>query len=330
MKKYYLINTLILIFGLLLISCDSDYGMPEPYTPYMEDAPDYSPKVYINNQVPPINQFSFTAIYVEKENIIRVEGDSISKFSVKMTSPATEKMVVKLAIDEKYIEEYNQKNETDYILMSKDYYVMNSDEAIIEAGKKESEPVTIAVKLGSAQVQQISKPLMLPLKIVSVNGKTEGISENLQSIAISGKVNLVLDNIDSSNPPIDGTPFNEGIELVSDNPYYLENLTDGVLDYGNWWPYSQTYLEIHLPKEELIKGIIINTGLGYYQLGSVNVTSQGSSGNVTQGTFSTKESGEEFYLKFKRPMSVKMIRLSNFLTTRGSAYPDVFEVRLVK
>ena len=205
---------------------------------------------------------------------------------------------------------------------------MNSDEAIIEVGKKESEPITIAIKLDAEQVKNIGKPLMLALKIVSVNGKTDGIGKNFHLVTIYGKVNLLLDNIDSSNPPIDGTPFNEGVKLVSNNPYSIEELIDGVLGYGNWWPYEETYLEIHLPKEELIKGIIINTGLGSYQLGSVNVTSQGSSGNVTQGAFFTK--AEKNFISIQETNVGKDDRLSNFLTTRGSAYPDVFEVRLVK
>ena len=59
MKPYYSIHALALIFSLFMIACDSDYGMPEPYTPYMEDAPDYKSKVYIVIKRSPLTAMIF-------------------------------------------------------------------------------------------------------------------------------------------------------------------------------------------------------------------------------------------------------------------------------
>lgn len=328
-------NIFIIIFTLFVAisftACD-DYGKPDSYIPYMgEDAPDNSTKVYINTQTPPINEYRFTASFFEKENAIRVQGDSTCKFTVKITSPATEKLVVKLGTDENYITEYNKKNKTNYILLSKNNYTISKEEVVIEAGQKESaDSISIVLKMNT-DITKIENPVILPIKIASVNGKTDNISRNLNGIVITGQINLILDNIDSSNKPIEGVAFNKNVVLESNKTSNLPVLIDGNLTGRYWYPSNtSTYLVTHLPQEEPIKGIIINTGTGSYQFASVRIATQRSSGQVIQGVFATQQVGAEHYIKFKTPVSAKSFRFENFLTLRGGAQPDIMEIRFVK
>ncbi|MDO5663734.1 MAG: DUF1735 domain-containing protein [Bacteroidia bacterium] len=330
MKNIFII--IFTLFAILFITSCDDYGKPDPYVPFLgKDAPDYKTKVYVNTLTSPLNEYGFTATYMEVEKTVTIQGDTIIKFPVKITTPATERMAVKFDVDEKYVTSYNEKNKTDYMLLPKNNYVIKKDEVFIESGQKESKDSILIILKLDEKVSEIEKQVQLPVRIASVNGKTENISSNLDGINVFGRINSILDNVDSSNKLIEGEVFNSGVTLKSNKTTNLSVLINGDITEQFWYPSNAlTYVELHLEKEELIKGFKINTDNGRWQFASVRILTSRASGSIVQGTFTTKEVGTEFYIKFKQPVSGKMFRFERFLTLTGAVQPDISEISLIK
>lgn len=333
MRNILSISLFVFIASLLFISCDDEYGRPELYTPYMgEDVPDNKTKIYINNQIPPVNEYSFQVTYREKEDLLELEGDSIYKFPVKITTPASERLVIKCAVDEDFIEEYNERNEANYIILPSTSYVFEKSEVVIEKGETESrDSVSVLLKIDSS-IKDIPYDLLLPIKIVSVNETNDNISSNLSRVSVYGSITLVLDNVDSSGDVIDGEVFNDNVTLESSRTSGLAYLIDGKLGPGYWYPSNtSTYLIINLPEETTIKGLKINSSAGYYLFRSVDISIEGLTGRyIVQGNFYKEQSETEFYIKFKTPVTTKSIRLQNFRTQSNGAQPDITELNLIK
>lgn len=333
MRNILSISLFVFIAGLLFISCDDEYGRPEAFTPYLgEDVPDYKAKVFFNNQIPPVNQYDFYVTFREKENLLDFKGDSIFKFPVKITTPSNENLVVKCAIDESFIEEYNEKNDAQYVILPSASYIFENSEVVIEKGKTESkDSITVRLRIDSS-FKELYNDVLLPIKIVSVNETNDNISSNLSRIFIFGELTLVLDNVDSSGDVIEGTVFNNNITLESNRTAGLAYLTNGSVTGGSWYPQNtSTYLIVHLPEEMTIKGLKINSLGGNYLFRSVDISTEGSNGRyIVQGNFHKEQSQTEFYIKFKTPVTTKRIRLQNFSTQRNGAQPDITELNLIK
>lgn len=338
MKKYYLINTLILFFGLLLISCDSDYGRPEPYTPFMENAPDYKSKIYISNQTLPINLYSFQATYREKENTLEIAGDSIFKFPVKITIPANERLVIKCAIDENFLNEYNEEHDTRYVALPANYYVFEKNEVVIEKGALESkDSVSLRLNIDNS-ITEILDDVFLSIQIESVNGTKENISSNFSRVSIFGTIISVLDNVDSSVNKVEGEQFNDNLTFESSSySRLLHFLNDGEVSnfYMSWMTQnSDDYLLLKLPEEETINGIIIYSMAGGYQIASLDVKVEKGNKYINQGAAQFRQFGffdkPILYIKFKTPVKTKSIRLENFKNFYGDSQTHIQEIYLVK
>lgn len=333
MKKYTSIILFVLIGALSLNSCNDDYGEPEPYTPYMgKEAPDFKTKIYINNQITPVNQYDFKVTYQEKENYLNFEGDSIFKFPIKITNPADEKLVVKCAIDDAFIEDYNEKNDTEFEMIPSHYYIFEKNEVTIKSGQTESkDSISVRLKFDN-RIKELQNDILLPIQIVSVNETKENISSNLSRINAFGTIIIILDNIDSSGDVILGEEFNNNIILESNQPWGLNKITDGNVTGGYWYPgNSSTYLTINLPEQMTIKGLKINSRQGNYLFRSVTISVKGAGGRYTvNGVFDKKQSNAEFYIKFKTPVTTRSIKLQDFRTQRNGAQTDISEINLIK
>lgn len=338
MKPYYSIHALALIFSLFMIACDSDYGMPEPYTPYMEDAPDYKSKVYINNQTLPINRYDFQATYREKKNRLEITGDSIFRFPVKITAPAEDRLVITCAVDEGFPDEYNERHDTRYISLPANYYVFEKSEVVVEKGAVESKD-SISVRLNiDNTIKEVIDDVSLSIQIASVNNTKEHISSNLSRVSIFGTIAPVLDNVNSSVSAIEGERFNENIAFESSSyAHLLHFLNDGITSnfYRSWMTQSpDDYLSLGLPEEETIRGIIIYSMAGGYQIASLEVKADKGSKYINQGVAQFRQFGffDEpiLYIQFKTPVKTKSIRLDNFKNFGNEAQTHIQEIYLVR
>lgn len=288
--------------------------------------------VYVSNQIAPVNEYKFKNIFNLTENTSTLTGDSVYKFPARITMPATEKVTVKFDIDEDFIATYNEANGTQYSFLPPQFYTIEKNEVSIEQGETESKD-SVLVRLNTKANWEEAKGalLLLPIKIVSATGKSVSISKNMNTVKVFGVLHKVLANIDSSNEPIEGVEFNDGITLTSN---YKQGdmgfLTDGNIDSDGWYPTLPShYITITLDKEQVIKGIKFNTSSSY-QLSGVSLSSIGADGSFEQGVFSSNKVTTVVYLKFKTPVSVKSLTLNRFKARNGGNSPDLFEINLIK
>lgn len=345
MKTHKLVKFIITLFsGILLISCD-DYGKPEPYTPYQgEDAPTYTSKVYINNQLMPVNQYKFKSTYIEKEKSLTIAGDTIVKFPIKVTSPFNKKIVIKCSIDENYVDTYNKENEADFILLPATHYTLENSEVVIEEGKiKSMDSISIKVNK-SADFRNNTKDYLLPIKIESVDGKNKYISSNMSRVNILGESSLVLDNIYLNNDAVEGEEIDRSNWNVTVNNSYndssfgVSNLIDE--NKMTMWLVSlnvEPICNIDLGKTATLKGMRIHPGnyygnLSYSPKKMTIYTSANGKKWIEQGTFSVQNqlTAEESYnIKFKSAVATRYVRVKT-VESFSSYYSGISEIYMIK
>lgn len=314
------LSVVYLSLTLFFVSCDKSEDVTPPGV------------VYVSNQIAPVNEYKFKNIFNLTENISTLTGDSVYKFPARITMPATEKVTVKFDVDEEFIATYNEANDTQYSFLSPQFYTIEKNEVSIEQGETESKD-SIFVRLNTKAnwEEAAGANLLLPIQIVSATGKSVSISKNMNTVKVFGVLHKVLANIDSSNEPIEGVEFNDGITLTSNHRQGdLGFLTDGDTSGDSWYPNNITnYINITLDKEQVIKGIKFDTS-NSYQLASMRISTEGAEGSFEQGAFSSSKVTEVVYVKFKKPVSIKSLKLIEFRTRNGGSQPDIYEINLIK
>lgn len=316
-KTTIYLSAACILLSLLFVACEKN----EDTTP--------QGVVYVSNQVSPINQFDFRITYNTFDKTTLLEGDTIYKFPIRVTMPAQEKITAKFEISEKFTSEYNEVNNTEYTFLPESYYTIVKNEATIEQGESESkDSISVLLNTKADWTKVEGGDLLIPIQLISANGNNVRISENMNTVKVFGNLFMIIDNIDSSNEPIEGEMFNDGLALRSNrDPNGLWALTDGETWGDVWYPLNQThYIDITLEKEEIIKGILIHTSIGRYQLGSLRVATT----TADHGVFTTDKETTNIYIKFKTPTKAKNIRISNFKTLSGANAPDLYEINLIK
>jgi len=99
--------------------------------------------------------------------------------------PAKEDIIVTFKIDEALVEFYNENSNTEYSIIPKECFELESDTAIIKAGSFGSGPIKVYIKPGGNM--EVGELYLLPISIESVEPNVN-INEELRSVlfAISG------------------------------------------------------------------------------------------------------------------------------------------------
>lgn len=320
MNKLITSFSLLGIWLLLILSgCDKNEDITPPGV------------VYVSNQIPLVNEYHFSNRFRFSDHSSRLSGDTVYTFPAKITMPATEKITVTFDVDEDYVEAYNKVNNQNYASFPKNFYTIEKGEVTIEQGEMASRD-SVVVKLNTKADWNNLKGdrFLFPVRIASVSGKTTTISSTLHVVKIFGSLLKVVDNIDSSNEPIEGVVFNDGVTLDSNyDQSSLPSLIDGNISGWPWYTSSAShYIDVILDHEQLLKGVKLNTS-SFYQLGSVTVSTQSAEGSFEQGLFLSDKETETVYVKFKEPVSVKSLRLSQMKPTKG-VYVALYEINLIK
>ncbi|RNC64317.1 DUF1735 domain-containing protein [Proteiniphilum sp. X52] len=292
--------------------------------------------VYVSNQIHPINEFNFQVVNDQTEKTVTLTGDTLYKFTVRITMPATENLTVKLDARPEMVEEYNKANDTKYSFLPDGFLQMEKSEVVIPKGNTESND-SIIVKLNQEAKwgDLTGGNVLIPMKIVSVNGKAENISTKMSMVVSFGELVIILDNVTYSEEAIPGEAFNDNLTLTSDySVNRLKYLTDKNETGSSWYPGSNpaSYLHIEMENEETIKGIKVNTVTGTYQLKSLRIQTwdEEYSRFIIQGIYTADAPTPTQYIKFKEPVKTKAIKLDQFNQTLGNKQPDLTEINLIK
>lgn len=299
---------------------------------------DTTPKgiVYVNNQVFPTNVFNFQVINNQTNKVVTFKGDTVYKFPVRITMPAVEDLTVKVETKQDMVEAYNKENNTKYSFLPEGFFQMEKSEVVIKKGDLVSHD-SIVVKLNNKAkwIDFLGGNVLIPMKVVSVNGKTENINAKMSMFVSFGEFIIMLDNVTYSEEAIPGTAFNDNLTLKSD---YMTNslkyLTDKNETGSTWYPSTAatSYLQIEMANEETIKGIKVNTVTGKYQLQRLRVQTWDATNSrfIIQGVYTAGKLSAVQYIKFKEPVKTKIIKLDTFNQDIGSQQPDLTEVNLIK
>lgn len=143
---------IILAFLCLLASCKSD--------DYADGTP-LSNAVYIDAaEIVPETRVTF------KKTVSELDRE----FRAVFTSPVHAATTVQFAVDAAAVERFNRREGTSYKLLDKAHYEFSTLNSEVEAGKNESQPVTIHFK--ELEALEIDETALLPVSIV---GNTAGV-----------------------------------------------------------------------------------------------------------------------------------------------------------
>lgn len=281
---------------------------------------------YYNDPVVMLN-----AIYDTEHTTIQ-EGDELS-FTVKVTKPLKEDVVIKLQKEDAALNNYPQNIE--------DVARVTEDNCIFEPATLKAGEVATSIKMKFDKLDDLTD---LSGYVLAVRLAIEGNHENLKVAQIRStfyvrmSMKIQFDNIDSSNAPIEGTFFNRELTFESDaKPDKLGSLNDGNLTNNQWWTGSDkpdSYLDIILPEITLLKGFKMITGKatsGSYMLKSCDVlVDNGNGAWLSNGIFDRTEMNKDVYVKFKKPVQCKRIRLAKFNSFANKTAIELTEVELIK
>lgn len=314
----------IVVFLLLIISCEKD----EVETP---DA-----IFYISNQITPINIHNVSVRFDMANNEIEsINGDPVIKFPIRSTMPVTEETIIECGFYEDYLQYYNTKNNTSFEALSEDQYNIENATVIMRPGQTVSED-SIVIRISADVVPkniELDFTEALPIGIKSINNNKDRISSNMNSMMILWNFEIIYNIISPNNDEFEGTQFNNNLTLKSDQIWgaSLSNLTDGYTTGNSWYPYySDTELEIFLEEEETLKGMVIYTLKGSWQLGNVRFTANINGVLKEIGEFNTSSETDVLYIRFTQPIKTDFISLDRMLTKDGRTMPDLTQIYLVK
>lgn len=261
----------------------------------------------------------------DTEHTTIVEGNTVT-FKIKVKKALDKDVNIRLVKDESLLSSYDG-DKNNYIDFPEASYTI--PEVRLSAGQTE---VEVKMNITDAENLDETPGYLLPLRLEIINS-VDGLSLSTMKYSVFVKLNITVmrDNIDSSNALIEGTLFNSNVTFESNKSSGLNQLNDGNVNGGSWYPSNlTTYLTMKMEDKEMIKGIKIITKIGSYQLASLLVKVEETSGYIQHGTYTTTLKTNELFIKFKKPIMTKNIRLENFLTLSGGSQPDLFEVYLIK
>ena len=330
MKKYIQIACMLLSVAAFTACDDADRGLVVSQDTSYQLDPDY---VYVD--IPKEFQFDATnVLYLDGKTVLNlnaktdgttttiVEGNEFT-FNVRIKKALAQDLTIRLVQDEELLKEYSAGS----AIMFPAATVALSD-VVIPAGQT-SASVTLTIQ----NLEQLTDMAgyILPLRL-QVGQATDDVKVSIQkySVFVQMAVEYGKDNVDTSSfQEFEGEQFNSTISFDSNKTSGLSRLNDGNLTSGTWYGYSQHWLTMTLPEAEVVKGMrfVLNNS---YQLGHIKISVDEGNGYINYGTFDFNERSN-LYIKFKQPVSVKSIKLEEFLCVGGKDNgPELYEIFFIR
>lgn len=222
-------------------------------------------KVYINNQLYPINTIN-AGITVTPVGVICDMKEY--KFPIRITFPSVSDIKVLMEIDEEYISLYNEKNGTNYLAMPKGSYTY-TESATIKANESQSRD---SINFSLSDLSKCTDPngYIIPLKIKEIQTKDKNvqISQNLSNARFIISVNY--SNINASATILTGDKIDRSswiVETIQDRDYGkgAPTLIDNNFSTA-WVPRIDRQLPIaiiDMGSEQNVKGLIMTPSYWY-------------------------------------------------------------------
>lgn len=330
MKRYIQIACMLLSVAAFTACDDADRGLVVSQDTSYQLDPDY---VYVD--IPKEFQFDATnVLYMDGTTVLNlvaktdgtttniVEGNEFT-FNVRIKKALDKDLTVRLVQDEELLNEYNAGTA---VLFPAE--TISLSEVVIPAGQT-SASTTLTFQNLSQLNNLAGYVLPLRLQVGEANDEVK-VSIQKYSVFVQMSVEFGKDNIDTTSfQEFEGEMFNDILSFESDkSSSSLNRLNDG--KYTNsWYPYYKNYLVMSLPQVEVIKGFCIYLD-SYYTLGHVKVQVDEGSGYIDYGTIDFNEY-PWVYIKFKEPVPVKSIKLSEFLGVGGQDNgPELYEICFIR
>ncbi len=200
-------------------------------------------------------------------HVISEDGATLM-FTVRKTRPAVSDISVNIEVDEYFLEQYNQRYGTDYKMLPKEVYSMESENVIIAQGNAASAVIPIQIKPFTEEMDKTGYTYALPIVIKSVEGNAVSILEPSSKYVFA----------------FAGIPYADVPEFKRRNPMILNLKNDLVL---NTWSYEMLFniSSLGVNIGQMNNQILLNTGDMFVRFGDTKIR-----GNMLQ----IKTLGTEF------------------------------------
>ncbi len=256
--------------------------------------------------------------------------DSTLTFKVKVTNVRKEDLKVSIKKDDSFLKNYLVNVEGVPTLPDNAYTLTGN---VIKAGELE----TIVTMKFTDPGKMTSTNGYASAFVLTMEGATDHIrvAKTRNLIFVRTDLTIKLDNVDSSNAPISGTSFNTGLTFDGNAGINLfPKLTDGNINSDEWYPGSTDgYLIINVNPKSVINGIMVNTDTGTsYSLKKCDISADLGNGQwVDFGTYDRTTKSNVANIKFKTPIEVSRLRISNIRGFSGTGkYVSFYEIHLYK
>ncbi len=255
------------------------------------------------------------------EHLNIVEGTEFA-FNVGLKEALAEDILVSLKYDRTLLDEYQN---TKGLIPFPEENVLVS-EVKLAAGTQAGK---ITLALQDVDALNEMPGYILPFRLEFVDA-VDGVKISSNSYCVFVELQVIKDNIDSSNDPIEGVLFNDNVLFESNKSEGLEKLHDGSTG-GYWFPDSESiYLSMTFLEPTKVIGFKIDVRKGYYLLGSFNVYVDEGDGYISYGKVERNTGGTPIYVRFKKPVEIKSVKLDGMVTVNGNTEPDLAEITFIR
>lgn len=320
MKKNILYVSMLVIFMISIVACSDEKEYDFPGDPYN--------RVYMND-----NSGSYKIVQTPISTVSNLSYETI----VKCTQKPTEKIKVKVEVDNSMIGAYNEKNGTNYEALPSSALLFENSEMNILAGDMQSEDT---LRLRLTEDESVLKTLnsqdgyIIPLRLTKTEGGNSQISTNIYYSYI--RITVTEDNInhDATVGDIKGT-------LVEDQTGWSATTNATVYSYYQPLTYLFTtatssycylygvpviQLDIDMGKPYTFDGVRLqrSSGTNSFASGMIIYTSDDGISWKSVGTL-TKAST---FVAFYAPITSRYIRItkSSGTTSNTTLYASIFNV----
>lgn len=299
MKKIILYPVMVLAMALLFYSCEDNTGIEsiddqkQYVTVYMPRAVDSSPtnKIIISDTT---YSFQYSAY---------VGGPLSSDQDIHVT----------FGVEAAAVDSFNTKNGTNYVLMPKDSYTLETNDGVIPVGQRSTKKFNMKIDASSQELKL--KTYLLPISITKVSGTMGSISQSVGTRYYIFQTSYA--NIDRSDWNIIGFDSYQHLPNNSPTP---EKAIDG--NQKTFWhtpwvrprPTPPYYISVDMGEKQIVHGLKI---VG--RLGKTPFTSQGNPIDIVikvSNDTTNWGKGEHFTLPFDVKTVKKSVYLSSSLQSR--------------
>lgn len=108
--------------------------------------------------------------------------------NVRLSDPAMGNSTFEVVTDESALDAYNQRNETSYKVLPKDFYSLSGSEVTIEAGKTTSSAVTLTINPLTQALKESGQKYAVALRLKSKDGKYDVLNSGSTMVYLLDQV----------------------------------------------------------------------------------------------------------------------------------------------